>query len=119
MPPRAWRRFASRVLGRRSKPPSVRVLYPTRDGPSPREYWDLVAHALDRMERPFLSLGLRTDTPGSGVALRVEAVLAALPRHPLARRLAFVNPLDAIDRLLPPPVPARETAPVAASAPAS
>ena len=87
-----WWRAARRVL-RGPAPCWVEVLYPFSNWPDPDEYWDAVAQQLRSMRRPYLSLGIRTDAPNSETAVRVRRVLDALPRHPLAARLSFENPL--------------------------
>ena len=45
------------------------------------------------MEHPHLSLGIRTDAPSSREAQLSYGVLDALPEHPLAKRLQFVDPI--------------------------
>jgi|GEM_PF-1133936 len=99
LPPRGLGLAVRRLLGRTPKPRSTRVLYPTADWPSDRYYWDLVAHRLDAMERPYLSLGLRTDAPGTAVMRTLVRRLRALVRHPLAARLRFVDPLAVVETL--------------------
>jgi len=39
----------------------VHMLYPTEDDWTERYFWDLVSHQLGSMERPYLSLAIRTD----------------------------------------------------------
>ena len=52
------------------------------------------------MRRPQLSLAIRTDAADSKVFKDVIALFEALPSHPLCENLAFVDPLDAIPRLI-------------------
>ena len=61
--------------------------------PSPTAYWDLVARAADECPVPFVALTARSDPPSRPSNQTVRAMLAALPDHPLAKRLAFVDPL--------------------------
>lgn len=81
----------------------VRVLYPTEDDWTERGFWDLVAHRMDSMERPYVSLGIRTDRLDSFRAARVCRVFRELLTHPLAKRLRFVHPLDVKDAITPRP----------------
>jgi len=84
------------------RPEPVRMLYPTDDDWTERGFWDLVDHQVQSMERPYVSLGIRTDRFDSIRSARVGRVLSELIRHPLGKRLRFVNPLDAVDRIAPP-----------------
>jgi hypothetical protein len=96
-----WRRAARRLLrgsdGARSK---VQVLYPGLEWPSERFFWDLVARQLRTMRRPYLSLAIRTDADDLKIAARVRRLFEALPGHPLAERLHFVDPLDVAHSLV-------------------
>jgi hypothetical protein len=85
--------------GRESEP--IRVLYPTEDDWTERGFWDLVSHQLRSMERPYVSLGIRTDRFDSIRASRVCRVLRELTRHPLVKRLRFVSPLEAMEHIAP------------------
>jgi hypothetical protein len=86
----AWRRLAKRlILGRDGH----EVLYPSDDWPSARFYWDLVERQLASMDRPHVSLAIRTDPPDSVRMRKVQRVLEELPAHPLSERLRFVDPL--------------------------
>lgn len=93
-----WKRMARRLVGKPSPP--ARVLFPTSKWPSARFYWDLVARELQSMRRPYLSLAIRTDAAERTNGSRVREIFTALPKHPLAERLRFVDPLDAAPRLL-------------------
>jgi hypothetical protein len=93
-----WKRIARRLVGKASPP--VRALYPSGKWPSSRFYWDLVARELRSMRRPYLSLAIRTDAAELSDASRVREIFNALPTHPLAERLRFVDPLDAAPRLV-------------------
>jgi len=90
-----------RRLHGESAPNPVRVLYPTEDDWTERGFWGLVSHQLGSMERPYLSLGVRTDRITSVRARRASRVLTELTRHPLARRLRFVNPLEVREQIMP------------------
>ena len=87
------RRLKMTVRGRRSALP----LNMWDSFPSPETYWDLVARAVDEAALPYLMVVLRSDPPERPSNQRVRAALAALPQHPLARRLAFVDPLAFAD----------------------
>jgi hypothetical protein len=90
-----------RRLHAEPKPNPVRMLYLTEDDWTERGFWDLVSHQLRTMERPYVSLGIRTDRFGSFRAARVCRVLTALTNHPLAKRLRFVDPLDVKEQITP------------------
>jgi hypothetical protein len=93
-----WKRIARRLVG---KPPApVRVLYPSDKWPSSSFYWDLVARELRTMRRPYLSLAMRTDAVELSNTSRVREIFSALPKHPLAERLRFVDPLDVAAQLV-------------------
>jgi hypothetical protein len=79
----------------------VRVLYPTEDDWTERGFWDLIEQQLRSMERPYLSLGIRTDRFDSRRSSRVCRVFHELVRHPLVKRLRFVDPLQVMDRIAP------------------
>jgi hypothetical protein len=79
------------------------MLYPTEDDWTERYFWDLVSHRLGSMERPYLSLGIRTDRFESFRAARVCRVFKELTRHPLAKRLRFVDPLTVKEQIAPQP----------------
>jgi hypothetical protein len=59
---------------------------------SPQDYWDLVERCVASMPRPYFAFSVRTDPSNSPSSGRVRALLEALPDHPLARRLDFVDP---------------------------
>ena len=94
----SWKRIARRLLGR--SPLEVVCLYPSVEWPSERYYWDLVERELRSMRRPFVSLGLRTDVPDSANVSRIRALFDYLPKHSLAKRLRFVDPLEAAPGLV-------------------
>ena len=82
--------------------PNVVMLDPTEDEwPGERRFWDVVSHQLAAMERPYVSLAIRTDRFESVRAARVCRVFTALAQHPLAKRLRFVDPLEAMERITP------------------
>jgi hypothetical protein len=63
--------------------------------PSGAAYWDLVSRRLDRMHDPYFAFAVRTDPRETREIGRVRATLEALPDHPIARRLIFVDPAEA------------------------
>lgn len=86
-----WRRAARRLA---LLEPEREVLSPAAPWPSPRFFWDRVAEELRSMPRPYLSLAVRTDHDGLRQAVRVRRIFDALPEHPLAGSLRFVDPLE-------------------------
>lgn len=107
-----------RRLHANPEPTPVQMLYPTEDDWTERGFWDLVSHQLRSMERPYVSLGIRTDRFDSFRAARVCRVLMALTRHPLAKRLRFVDPLEVKEQITPKPAshaPARTSIPMVTS----
>jgi hypothetical protein len=98
----SWRGKLKRLLYGPPRPDSVSMLYPTSDWPSGRYFWDLVAQQLQSMQRPYLSLAIRTDAPDSKRTATVCRLLAALSQHPLARQLRFVNPLQVKEEIILP-----------------
>lgn len=96
-PTRWWRRLRG---GRDAAPAEARMPYLNQEWPSAQSYWDLVDRQLRSMPRPYLSLGIRTDLPGSTSLVRTQRMLAALPRHPMAERLRFVDPLEVVEQLV-------------------
>jgi hypothetical protein len=87
-----WRRLAQHlILGREG----CEVLYPSDDWPSERFYWDLIEHQIASMDRPYVSLAIRTDPPDSIRRHKIQRMFNELTNHPLAERLRFVDPLDA------------------------
>jgi hypothetical protein len=104
LPPRGLVAAMKRRLRRDPSPREaepVRVLYPSEDDWTASGFWDLVNHQLRSMERPYVSLGIRTDRFDSIRSSHVCRVLSELTRHPLGKRLRFVNPLDVLDRIAP------------------
>jgi hypothetical protein len=92
----AWRKLAQRlILGRGG----CEVLYPSEDWPSEKYYWDLIERQIESMERPYLSLAIRTDPPDSIRRHKIYRMFNELANHRLAERLRFVDPLDAAARL--------------------
>jgi hypothetical protein len=93
----AWRGVIDSVR-RRLFPPRepVRMLYMAESWPSPRYFWDLVDAEASAMTKPYVSLALRTEQATSVRGSRVAELLRALVEHPLAERLRFVDPLEAL-----------------------
>ena len=87
-----WRRLAQYlILGRGG----YEVLYPSDDWPSETFYWDLIEHQIASMDRPYVSLAIRTDPPDSIRRRKIYRMFNELANHRLAERLRFVDPLDA------------------------
>lgn len=87
----AWRQLARHlILGSAGQD----VLFPSADWPSASFYWDLVARQLRSMDRPYLSLAIRTDSPDSALLGKVRQLFDELPEHRLAEQLRLVDPLD-------------------------
>jgi hypothetical protein len=105
LPPRGLiPRLKRRLRGESGPDPGqVRMLYPSEDDWTERGFWDLVSQQLRSMERPYVSLAIRTDRFESARGSRVSRVFSALMRHPLARRLRFVDPLSVTERITPQP----------------
>jgi hypothetical protein len=80
--------------------PEVRVLYPSVADGSAASFWDLAAAEIETMEKPYLSIGVRTDAADVALTARVRQVLEALPKHPLAERLDFVDPIGVAEGLV-------------------
>jgi hypothetical protein len=93
----SWKPLAKRLL-RRPRP--AQMLYPSAGWPSENGYWDLVERQLRSMRRPYLSLGVRTDAAAAAVTAAARRIFDALPKHPLAERLRFMDPLEAASRLV-------------------
>ena len=85
------RRIAKKLLRR---PRQHLPLNPWKPWPDPRTYWDLVARAADEGPARYVAFAIRTDAPDSRAHLQARALLEYLPRHPIARRLRFVDPLS-------------------------
>jgi hypothetical protein len=88
-----------RWLHRASEAESVRMLYPGAHWEA--GFWNVVSHQLGSMERPYLSLAVRTDRVDSINQKRVVRVLTDLIRHPIVKRLRFVHPLEVKDEITP------------------
>jgi len=89
-----------RLLG--TSKANLMMLDPTEDEwPGERHFWDVVSHQVAAMERPYVSLAIRTDGFESRRAARVHRVFTALAQHPLAKRLRFVHPLEVKEQITP------------------
>ncbi|MBK7685838.1 MAG: hypothetical protein IPJ25_07320 [Rhodocyclaceae bacterium] len=80
--------------------PTAHMLYPSVPWPSPDFFWDLVWQQLRSMERPYLSLAIRTDAQEVKRTAEMRKIFEALPGHPIAKHLRWVDPLEAIDSLV-------------------
>jgi hypothetical protein len=100
LPDRSLWSQAREALATRRMPPS-QPMYPSVWDDEPGRFWDLVERDLALRARPYLALAIRTDVTGTLDEVRARAIISHLPRHRLARRLRFVDPLEAIGDLLP------------------
>ncbi len=117
IPKRDWWSRSKRMLHRFRTPLQPHLYNPASPWPSADYFWDLVAHRLSTMPRPYLSLAIRTDAPESVPSQRIRSLFAALAHHPLGERLRFLEPRVALrdhldeaapamaDRWLSPPSP--------------
>lgn len=88
---RPWhRQIAHRLLNR---PDNHLPLSPWMRWRNPTTYWDLVERAVDEPSAGYFAFATRTDDPTSASHRRVWELMDALPDHPIAKRLQFVDPL--------------------------
>jgi len=85
------RRLAHRALRR---PRHHLPLNPWKAWPHPKTYWDLVARAADEGPAPYIAFAVRTDAPDWRSHHYARALLEYLPRHAIAKRVRFVDPLS-------------------------
>src|SRR5262249_53956771 len=100
LPPQGWMAKIKNSLRPEAKAETT-MLYPTLPWPSERYFWDLVAYQLRAMRTPYLSLAIRTDSPTSDKMTKLFRLFAELPRHPIAKRLRFIDPLSARREIAP------------------
>jgi len=81
-------------------PEPRRVLHLSETWKSAKFYWDLVTVQLRAMRRPYLSLAIRTDAPGTLPFTNARSLLQSFLDHPLSRRVDLVDPLDVARDLL-------------------
>lgn len=86
-----YKRLAKKVL---RWPYQHAPLNPWEIWPSPAAFWDLVARAVDEGPARYAAFAIRSDGLGSAKHLRARALLEHLPKHPISRRLRFVDPLS-------------------------
>ena len=98
-----WWSRSKRLVRRYCRPLHRHIYSPLDPWPNPRYFWDLVAHRLATMPRPYLSLAIRTDAGDSVPAMRYRAIFSALLQHPLAHVLRFVDPREALPQLVDEP----------------
>lgn len=105
-----WQTWGWWVTARRRRPP-VRVTHPWLDLPA-SDYWDWLARHLRTMRHPYANIAVRTDDPDSAAFRRTVALIEALPSHPIASRIALVDPIAVVAELLgrPHPSAARQPA---------
>jgi hypothetical protein len=75
-------------------------LNPYKPWPDPHTYWDLVERAADEGPARYVAIAVRTDHPNSTSYIRARPLFEYLPKHPIAKRLRFVDPLSAEFRTL-------------------
>ncbi|MBK9624083.1 MAG: hypothetical protein IPO38_05845 [Rhodocyclaceae bacterium] len=80
--------------------PTAHMLYPSVPWPSAGYFWDLALQQIMSMERPYLSLAIRTDKHDMSLTAEVRKIFEALPGHPIAKHLRWVDPLEAIGSLV-------------------
>ena len=85
------RRLARKV---RMGPGQHRPLNPWKEWTEASEYWDLMERAADEGPARYIAFAVRTDAPSSRTFRQAQALFEYLPRHPIARRLRFVDPLS-------------------------
>jgi hypothetical protein len=73
--------------------PEVRVLYPALADGSAASFWDHAAAEIETMDKPYVSIGIRTDAADVALTACVRQVLEALAEHPIADRLELVDPI--------------------------
>jgi len=91
------RRLAKAIL---RWPSRHRPLNPYKAWPDPHRYWDLVERAADEGPACYVALAVRTDHTNSMSYRRARPLFEYLPKHPIARRLRFVDPLSSEIRAL-------------------
>lgn len=96
IPRRDWWSRSKRTFHRFRTPLQQHLYNPASPWQSAAYFWDLVAHRLSTMPRPYLSLAIRTDAPDSVPSQRIRSLFAALAHHPLGERLRFVEPREAL-----------------------
>jgi hypothetical protein len=80
--------------------PTRNMLYPSVPWPSVNYFWDLALQQLRSMERPYLSLAVRTDTYDMALTAGVRRIFEALPEHEISTYLRWVDPLQVLDELV-------------------
>lgn len=94
-----WRGALQRFL-RQAPQGKVRVLHLSEPWPNAKLYWDLVSKQIQGMRRPYLSLAIRTDAPGSSPIVHALKLLDSLSQQPLSKRLHFLDPLEIASSLV-------------------
>jgi len=95
-----WWRIARRLARGSHYEGKAHVLSPFHNWPSGRFFWDLVERQLRSMNQPYLSLAIRTHVDDLRIDGGVRRLFEALPNHPLAARLQFVDPLQVVSTLV-------------------
>ena len=89
-----------RRLRRKPAPHQRRMLHLSEKSPSAAAYSDQIADQLKSMRRPYVSVAVRTDAPGSPPVRNALQHFEALLHHPLSKSLVFIDPLDAAATLI-------------------
>lgn len=67
---------------------------------SPATFWQAAERLLARLDHPYLAFAVRSDIPVHPVEMeRLRAILEHPLTRPLAKRLVFTTPQDALQRL--------------------
>ena len=91
---RPWsKRLAGKLFSKtRSLAPQPLNLW--KPWPSPRAYWDLVERAIDEQTVQYCCFAMRSERYSSVTFQRAKSLLEYLPRHPVSKRLYFVDPMS-------------------------
>jgi len=85
------RRIARKMFPRLGK---HSPLNPWKEWPDACAYWDFMELAADEGPARYIAFAVRTDSPSSRAFRQAQVLFEYLPRHPIARRLRFVDPLS-------------------------
>jgi hypothetical protein len=94
-----WRRLLDFAM-RKTAREDIHVLHLSEEWPDAKTYWDRAGAEIARMARPYLSVAVRTDAPGTAPLANAQRRLAALLDHPLSERLEFLDPIAAAPGLV-------------------
>jgi hypothetical protein len=88
----SWPRRAAKTL--LAWPYKPQPLNPWKNWPDPSRYWDFMTRAADNAPMPYAAFAIRTESPESVPFKNALPLFEALPDHPIAKRLRFVDPLS-------------------------